>query len=104
MHRYFAIHLLHYKSNYLKSLIAVWSSNKQAIDIQKQNSIFVYHTSLKDSKKLCRKFLHSFIFVSSRNKQDIWAPKCHLLGESKTLQPYSQLMAACAAISKRGKL
>ena len=41
--------------------------------------------TLKDSKKDARKFRASFTFVSHRNKQDILAPKCHLLGEPKSL-------------------
>ena len=41
--------------------------------------------TLKDSKKDARKFRASFTFVLYRNKQDIWAPKSHLLGEPKTL-------------------
>ena len=41
--------------------------------------------TLKDSKKGSTKFVLPFNFVLYRNKQDIWAPKCHLLGEPKTL-------------------
>ena len=41
--------------------------------------------TLNDSKKEARKNRASFNFVLYRNKQDIWAPKCHLLGEPKPL-------------------
>ena len=41
--------------------------------------------TLEDSKKAVWKFHTAFNFVSYLDKQDIWAPKCHLLGEPKTL-------------------
>ena len=43
-------------------------------------------------------FVHLFYFVSYRSKQDIWAPKRHLLGEPKTLNfahNYYKLVVLC---------
>ena len=39
----------------------------------------------KDRKNCADDFCTVFLFVSYRNKQDILASKCHLLGEPKTL-------------------
>ncbi len=46
--------------------------------------------AVKDSKRMCRISTHPFRFVAYRNKQDIWAPKCHLLGKPKPLLPISK--------------
>ena len=44
----------------------------------------------KDSKRMCRNSTHPFRFVACRNNQDIWVPKCHLLGDPKTHLPISE--------------
>ena len=44
--------------------------------------------SLRQKSKIFATSLYTreaFYFVLYRNKQDIWEPKCHLLGEPKTL-------------------
>ena len=46
--------------------------------------------AVKDSKRMCRISTHPFRFGAYRNKQDIWAPKCHLLGKPKPLLPISK--------------
>ena len=41
--------------------------------------------TLKDGKSCAEIICTAFNYVLHRNKQDIWAPKYHLLGEPKTL-------------------